>query len=92
VPFTDEELKGAIQQMTSDKAPGPDGFTGAFFKQCWNIVKADVLNAANAFHLLRTTNLPLLNSANIILLPKKDGADSISDFRPISLIHSFAKI
>jgi len=30
VPFTDEELKGAIQQMTSDKAPGPDGFTGAF--------------------------------------------------------------
>jgi len=27
-----------------------------------------------------------------MLIPKKDGADSVSDFRPISLIHSFAKI
>jgi hypothetical protein len=36
--------------------------------------------------------LNLLNKANIVLLPKKDGADDISDFRPISLIHMFAKI
>ncbi|KAK1680973.1 hypothetical protein QYE76_041821 [Lolium multiflorum] len=28
----------------------------------------------------------------IVLLPKKDGAEEITDFRPISLIHGFAKI
>jgi mannosylglycoprotein endo-beta-mannosidase len=33
-----------------------------------------------------------LNSANIALLPKKDGAEEVSDFRPISLIHAIAKI
>ncbi|WVZ54435.1 hypothetical protein U9M48_005227 [Paspalum notatum var. saurae] len=87
-PFTEEELKTAIQQMPADKAPGPDGFTGAFFTKCWEIIKADVLKAANAFHLLRTSNLSILNSANIVL----EGPDSVGDYRPISLIHSFAKI
>ena len=46
-----------------------------------DIVKEDVMNAANAFNLLRTSNLALLNSANIIvIIPKKEGAHSISDF------------
>ena len=34
----------------------------------------------------------MLNSANIILLPKKSDARRVSDFRPISLIHSVAKL
>ena len=33
-----------------------------------------------------------LNSANVVLLPKKDGAEGIADYRPISLIHAIAKI
>jgi len=33
-----------------------------------------------------------MNSANIVLLPKKEDALWITDYRPISLIHSFAKI
>jgi hypothetical protein len=28
----------------------------------------------------------------VALIPKKDGAESVSDYRPISLIHTFAKI
>lgn len=34
----------------------------------------------------------LLNTANIILLPKKEDAKTIEDFRPINLIHSVAKL
>ena len=37
-------------------------------------------------------NLNLVNKANIVLIPKKDGAESITDYRPISLIHAVAKI
>lgn len=33
-----------------------------------------------------------INTTTIILLPKKDRAIEISDFRPISLIHSIVKI
>jgi hypothetical protein len=37
------EVEQAIHQMPSEKAPGPDGYIGAFFKQCWSIVKCDVV-------------------------------------------------
>ena len=36
--------------------------------------------------------MEILNSANIVLLPKKAESLRITDFRPISLIHSIAKI
>lgn len=90
--FTESEVLSAISQMPGDKAPGPDGFTGAFFKSCWSIIKVDMMKAINAFSNLQTTHLHWLNSANIVLLPKKDGAEDISDFHPISLIHAFTKI
>ena len=32
------------------------------------------------------------NATFIVLIPKKDGAEELKDFRPISLIHSFAKL
>jgi mannosylglycoprotein endo-beta-mannosidase len=44
------------------------------------------------FGNLHAENFHWLNSANIVLLPKKDGAEEITDFRPISLIHTIAKI
>lgn len=34
----------------------------------------------------------MLNKANIVLIPKKDGAEIIQDYRPIRLIHAFAKL
>jgi hypothetical protein len=33
-----------------------------------------------------------LNSDYITLIPKVIGADQVKDFRPISLVHSFAKL
>jgi hypothetical protein len=33
-----------------------------------------------------------LNSAYITLIPKKKGAEEVKDFRPICLVHSFAKL
>lgn len=91
-PISEEEVKCAIHSMPSDKAPGPDGFTGAFFKRCWEIIKVDVMNVIGSFGNLHTSNLHWLNSANVVLLPKKEGAEEITDYRPISLIHAIAKI
>jgi mannosylglycoprotein endo-beta-mannosidase len=48
--------------------------------------------AINSFYDLRCHDLNLINKANITLLPKKEGAEDIRDFRPISLIHAIAKI
>ena len=54
--------------MPSDKAPGPDGFTGAFFKACWEIIKDDVMAAMNSLFALNAQGFEWLNSACIILV------------------------
>ena len=50
------------------------------------------MQVIDTFSELSVNNFHIINSANIVLLPKKDGADSISDYRPISLIHIIPKI
>lgn len=90
--FEEEELKTTVIEMHVEKAPGPDGFVGFFFKSCWNVIKGDLLAALNQLHQLRGDQWKLLNSAFIVLLPKKEGACRASDYRPVSLMHSVAKI
>ena len=90
--FTEEEIWAAIAEMPAEKAPGPDGFTCTFNKFCWPIIKGDVTNAFACILSLNTGPLHKLNGASIVLLPKKEAAEAVKDYRPISLIHSFAKI
>jgi hypothetical protein len=35
-PFS-EEVRKTITLLPSDKAPGPDGFTGRFYKAFWQV-------------------------------------------------------
>ena len=73
-PFDEAEIKEAVFSLPSVKAPGPDGFVGAFFKSCWEIIKVDVVAVVMQLANLRGECAGLINSANIILLPKKAGA------------------
>jgi hypothetical protein len=77
--------------MPNDKAPGPDGLTGLFYKKCWEIM-LDVVNVFNAFWSQDSMSFHHLNDAYMILLKKKDQPVEIRDYRPISLIHSFGKL
>ena len=85
-PFSEEEVWATIKDMHLDKAPGLDGFTRRFYKSCWSIIKADAIHRGHVF------KFRLLNTAYVTLLPKKVDAVEVKDFRPISLIHSFAKL
>lgn len=85
-------MRGVILDMPSEKAPGPDGFTGLFYKKTWDIIKGDVMNAIHAFWARNSRSLYLLNDAFMVLLPKKPDPSQLGDYRPISLIHSFGKL
>jgi hypothetical protein len=52
----------------------------------------DICAAIQHFLSMNQQNLHLLNKAYIVLIPKKQNPEGVSDYRPISLIHSFAKI
>ena len=62
------------------------------YKTCWSIIKADVMAAVSTVWSRNFNNLARLNTAYITMIPKHEGADQVKDFRPISLVHSFAKL
>lgn len=90
-PFEEEEVWRIMKDMNEEKAPGPDGFSMAFFHSCWEIVKGDVLVVLDEFHREGRLEL-ILNATFVSLLPKKVGAHELRDFRPRSIISSMYKI
>uniref|UniRef100_A0A453P3J7 Uncharacterized protein n=1 Tax=Aegilops tauschii subsp. strangulata TaxID=200361 RepID=A0A453P3J7_AEGTS len=50
------------------------------------------MEAFDQFYNLAGGDMSVINNAAIMLLPKKDGATEIIDYRPISLIHSIGKL
>jgi hypothetical protein len=41
--FDKEEVCGVLRDLRGDKAPGPDGFTMAFFQHCWQVLQDDIM-------------------------------------------------
>ena len=91
VPFTEEEVHVALVDMNGDKAPGPDGFTTAFWQFGWDVVKSDIMRLFRDFHehgrFVRS-----LNSTFLVLIPKRGGVEELKDFRSISLTGSIYKL
>jgi hypothetical protein len=65
------DIKSELASWPSDKAPGPDGFTGAFFKTCWKIIKGNITAALNSLFMLNSQGFELLNSANVIFSQRR---------------------
>ncbi|GER30020.1 RNA-directed DNA polymerase (reversetranscriptase)-related family protein [Striga asiatica] len=83
-PVTMEELKQALWEMHPNKAPGIDGMSPHFFQSSWNTIKDSLFHAIQQFFL--TGKMPKATNLTVItLIPKKPNAQSLSEFRPISL-------
>ncbi|XP_022003175.1 uncharacterized protein LOC110900598 [Helianthus annuus] len=80
---TREEVKQAMFSIGENKAPGPDGYTSAFFKNAWDIVGDEVTNAILDF-FDNGKILKQINHTILALVPKKDTPHSVLDYRPIS--------
>lgn len=89
-PITDQEIRDAIFDMANDKSPRLDGVPAEFYKIHWEIIGSSVLHAVKRFfttgHLLHEWNKTLL-----VLIPKVNPPEEVSQFRPISLCNVIYK-
>jgi hypothetical protein len=90
-PFSHVDIDNVIKQMPSDKAPGPDGFNGFFMKKCWHIIKEDFYKLCEDF-FQGYLCIDSINNSFITLVPKINNPETISDYRPISLLNCSIKI
>ena len=89
--FERDEILQVVSDLDENKAPGPDEFTMAFYHHCWRVVEKDVLAVFEEF-FQRCKFEKSLNATFIALIPKRNDASNIRDFRPISLLGSVYKI
>uniref|UniRef100_A0A2N9I4J4 Reverse transcriptase domain-containing protein n=1 Tax=Fagus sylvatica TaxID=28930 RepID=A0A2N9I4J4_FAGSY len=89
--FEREEILQVVKDLQGDKSPGPDGFTMAFYQKCWRVLERDIMGFFDEF-FENGTFAYSLNATFVTLIPKKQNALNIRDFRPISLIGSVYKI
>lgn len=90
-PFTHEEIDAVVKEMPPDRAPGPDGFNGAFLKACWPIIKPDFYRLCEDFHD-GNLNLESLNYGYVTLIPKNNAPETVIDYRPITLLNCCLKL
>ena len=89
--FSDVKIYEAICQIRDDKAPGPDGLTARFYKECWDIVGNDVIQEVKLF--FGTSHMKFgINHTNICMIPKITNPSTLSDYRPIALCNVLYKI
>ncbi|XP_026417427.1 uncharacterized protein LOC113312910 [Papaver somniferum] len=77
-----EEIQKIAFEIDPDSSPVPDGFSGIFYRTCWNIIQQDIVDAIQ-FCWSRKFIPKGLNSSFLVLLPKCQGAKTAAQFRPI---------
>lgn len=90
-PVTPQEILQALKALPNQKAHGPDGYTKEFFIAAWPVVGKNFITVIQSFFLFEF--LPTgVNSTILALIPKKNPAQTMKDFRPISCCNLLYKV
>lgn len=90
--ITDNEIKKAISDSKTDKAPGPDGFPSVWYKEMKNLVVPELKAAFN--YVLKNVIMPPSRSEASISMIAKEGKDRLEcdNYSPISVLNQDYKI
>jgi hypothetical protein len=90
-PLSDKEIEEALFQMGPTKAPGPDGLPALCYQRHWSFLKSYVCGAVRDF--IDGKDCPDdFNASILVLIPKVNDPESLTQFRPISLCNVMYKI
>ncbi|XP_016206964.1 uncharacterized protein LOC107647403 [Arachis ipaensis] len=85
------EIREAVWDCESSKAPGSDGYNMNFIKKCWDEIGTEFLTAVLDF--FRSSRLPPDSNVTWVALALKfTGAKEIKDLRPISMVGCIYKV
>ncbi|XP_074298553.1 uncharacterized protein LOC141629451 [Silene latifolia] len=90
-PVTNDEIKEALFHIPNHKAPGPDGYSSAFFKDAWSVVGEELCEVVKDF-FIHGRLLKQLNHTLVTLVPKEELPQDVTQFRPISCCNVVYKI
>ncbi|KAM0042735.1 putative RNA-directed DNA polymerase [Helianthus debilis subsp. tardiflorus] len=88
--FSRVEIKQAIIDCGSEKAPGPDGFNMKFIKRFWNHFEEDFVQIFENFYDTGGFSIGC-SSSFISLIPKVKDPQGLNDYRPINLVGIYNK-
>lgn len=85
------EIKEAVFDINSSKAPGPDGFSSKFYQAYWPTIGHDVSREIRSFFASSRLN-SRHNETHVRLIPKGLAPRKVGDYRPIALCNVHYKI
>lgn len=90
-PFSQNEVKEAMFSVKPNKFRGPNGIPPVALQKLWHIVGDEIGQATRNFleggYMLKETN-----KIFIVLIPKVDILEQVSQFRPISMCNTTYKL
>ena len=81
-----EDLEHAIKQLKRNKAPGPDGTTGEFYKWLDSHNRQFLLDTIHEYWNNETLHNSM-NEANLAIVFKKGNPELPQNYRPIALLN-----
>jgi hypothetical protein len=84
-------IENALFSMDVNRDPGPHNISIKFFQHCWHIVNPEIMYMFHCFYHGKL-DVKRLNYGVITLLPKIEGADRITQYRPICLLLCIYKL
>lgn len=79
--FGADEIKYALFSIPDEKSPSIDGFSNHFYKNAWEIVGEDIIDAIQDF-FRHGKLVKEINITAITLVPKVKCPPSVGDYRP----------
>ena len=90
-PLTSNEISAALQGLSNDKTPGPDGLPLEFYAKFWSLLSPVLVDVYN-FSLDQGMFTQSMQQSVTRLIHKKDDKRNLRNWRPISVLNVDYKI